>query len=213
MNKSKTRLLLPVVGGILLIAAGVIFLLDNLGIIRLNWEVLIGPLFAVGGLAFLLVFILNPKEWWALIPGFVLVGLGVIIFMGQNMTTAADRWGGFIFLGFLGLAFLLIYATHRSQWWAVIPGGVLMTLAGVTVLPEESVWIGVVFFLGMALTFGLVYILPKPEGRMRWALYPAGILLAIGVLVLLGATNVMDFVLPLVLLIGGGFFIYRALRK
>lgn len=213
MKRSRTKILVPVVGGILLIAAGVIFLLNNFEIIDLNWEMLMGPLFAIGGLVFILVFIFNPKEWWSLIPGFVLMGIGLIIFMGQIMETAADDWSGVIFLGFLGLAFLIIYITHRNQWWAIIPGGVLLTLAGVTLIPDESTLTGVIFFLGLALTFGLLYLLPKPEGRLHWALYPAGILLAIGVLVLLGATDVMDFVLPLVLLILGGFFIIRALRK
>lgn len=213
MNRSRLKILLPIVGGILLIAAGVIFLLNNLEVIDLDWQMLMGPLFAVGGLIFLLVFILNPNEWWALIPGFALMGIGLIVFMGQGIDTAADRWSGMIFLGFLGLAFLIIYITHRNQWWAIIPGGVLLTLAGVTLIPDNSSLTGVIFFLGLALTFGLLYLLPKPEGRLRWALYPAGILLAVGVLVLLGATNVMDFVFPLVLLIVGGFFIVRALRK
>ena len=213
MKRSRTKILVPIVGGILLIAAGVVFLLNNLEIIDLDWEILMGPLFAIGGLVFILVFIFNPKEWWALIPGFVLMGIGLIIFMGQIMATAVDRWSGVIFLGFLGLAFLIIYITHRNQWWAIIPGGVLLTLSGVTLFPEGSALTGVIFFLGLALTFGLLYLLPKPEGRLRWALYPAGILLVIGILILLGATNVMDFVLPLVLLIVGGFFIVRALRK
>jgi len=213
MKRSKMKILFPVVGGILLIAAGVIFLLDNLAIVDLDWAMLMGPLFAVGGIVFILVFIFNPKEWWALIPGFVLMGIGLIIFMGQTLATTTDRWAVAIFLGFLALAFIIIYITHRNQWWAIIPGGVLLTLAGITLPPEESTYTGVIFFMGMAMTFGLLYLLPKPEGRLRWALFPAGILLTIGILVLLGATDVMDFVLPLVLLIVGGFFIVQALRK
>ena len=213
MKKSNTRILLPIVGGILLIAAGVIFLLNNLGMIEVNWEMYIGPLFALGGLVFLLVFILNTREWWALIPGFVLIAIGVIIFMDQNLAAGSELWSGAIFLGLLGLAFLLIYAFHQDSWWAIIPGGVLLTLAGVTLVPDDGVLAGAIFFLGMAATFGLVYILPKPAGRLTWALYPAGILLAIGVLVFLGAEDLMDFVWPVALLIAGGYIVYRALKK
>lgn len=213
MKKSKTNFLLSVVGGILLVAAGVIFLLDNLGLIMLDWETLIGPMFGIGGLVFLMVFILNTDDWWALIPGFILMGIGIIIFMDDNMQAVADRWSGAVFLGFLGLAFFLIYITHVNQWWAIIPGGVLLTLAGVTLVPGEGDVSGVIFFLGMALTFGLVYILPKPAGKLKWALYPAGILLLIGVLVGLGAANLMDYLLPLVLLFAGGYVIYRSMRK
>ena len=131
--------------------------------------------------------------------------------MGQQ--AYAEGLTGAIFLGLLGVAFLLVYAFHRDNWWAVIPGGVLLTLAGVTLIPGEGVLAGGLFFLGLAVTFGLVYILPKPSGRLTWALYPAGILFLIGVLVVLGASNLINYVWPLVLLIAGGFVIYRALRK
>lgn len=211
MKNSKTRILMPIVGGILLVAAGVIFLLNNLNIITLDWEMLIGPMFAVGGLIFLLVFIFNTDEWWALIPGFVLIGIGIIIFMGQNKL--ADLWTGAVFLAMIGLPFFLVYAFHPAHWWAIIPGGVMVTLAVVSLLPENGVLSGGIFFLGLALTFGLVYILPKPAGKLKWALYPAGILLFIGVLVTLGATNLINYVWPLALLGGGGYVIYRALKK
>lgn len=213
MKESEPKFLLSVVGGILLVATGVIFLLENLGLIMLDWEILIGPMFGIGGLVFLMVFLLNTDDWWALIPGFILMGIGIIVFMDENMQAAADRWSGAVFLGFLGLAFFLIYISHINQWWAIIPGGVLLTLAGVTLVPSEGDLSGVIFFFGLALTFGLVYILPKPSGRLKWALYPAGILLLIAVLVTLGAANLMDYILPLALLIAGGFVIYRSLRK
>ena len=99
MKKFRLSILLPIIGGILLIAAGVIFLLNNLGLIALDWEMLIGPLFAVGGLVFLIVFMMNTKDWWALIPGFVLVALGIIIFMNANLAGDVDRFSGAIFLG------------------------------------------------------------------------------------------------------------------
>ncbi len=213
MSKNKSRLLLPIIGGILLIAAGVIFLLNNLGMIALDWEMYLGPIFALGGLAFLVVFILNTDDWWALIPGFVLIAIGVIAFMDQNMVSVADRWGGAVFLGLLGVSFLLIYLFHMDNWWAIIPGGVLLTLAGVTLVPDGGVLSGGVFFIGMAITFGLVYVLPKPVGRLKWALYPAGILLLIGALIYLGAENLLNYVWPVVLLIAGGFIVYRALKK
>jgi hypothetical protein len=85
---------------------------------------------------------------------------------------------------------------HRKQWWALIPGGVLLTLAGVTLVSEPD-YAGGLFFLGLALTFGLIYFLPKPSGKSQWALYPAVFLLAVGVLVNLGEANVLNYVWPL----------------
>ena len=211
MKKSKSSILLPIIGGITLIAVGVIFLLENLGLIALDWEMLVGPIFGVGGLAFLLVFLLDREQWWALIPGCVLLGLGIIIFMSQ--AAIAESYAGAVFLGFIGLAFLLIYLFHRNHWWALIPGGVLLTLAGVTLVPEDLPLFGGIFFLGLALTFGLVYIAPKPEGKMPWALYPAGAMLLIGILATLDAANLIHYIWPLALLIGGGVVLYRAIRR
>jgi len=213
MKKSNTILLLPIVGGILLIAAGVIFLLNNLGVFQIRWEKLIGPLFALGGLVFLLVFIINTNDWWALIPGFVLIGIGTIIFMGQSFSPVLDRVGGTIFLAFLGLPFILIFITHPEHWWGLIPGGVLLTLAADNLVSIKSMWSGAIFFFGLAITFGLIYILPKPAGRLKWALYPAGILFVVGILELFDLANVMRYVLPLALLVGGGYVLYRALRR
>jgi hypothetical protein len=213
MKKVKAGLLISVVGGILLVAAGAILLLNNFGIITVNWEILIGPLFGIGGLIFLLVFIADRKNWWALIPGFVLIAIGIIVFMGQNLESQMERLSGAVFLGFLGLAFFLIYITHTHNWWAIIPGGVLLTLAGITLVPDDSLMMGGLFFIGLALTFGLVYILPKPDGKMKWALYPAGILLILGVVTALGAEDLLVYVWPVALVLAGGYIIYRSIRK
>lgn len=213
MKKSNTKMLLPIVGGVLLIAAGVVFLLNNLGVFQIRWEILIGPLFALGGLVFLLVFMINNSDWWALIPGFVLIGIGTIIFMGQNFSPTLDRVGGAVFLAFLGLPFLLIFITHPEHWWGLIPGGVLLTFAAVNLVSIKSMWSGAIFFFGLAITFGLIYILPKPAGKLKWALYPAGILFVVGILELFGIANVMRYVLPLALLVGGGYVLYRVLRR
>lgn len=196
-----------------MVAAGVIFLLDNLMLITLDWEMLIGPIFGIGGLAFLIVFILDRKNWWALIPGFALVGIGIMIFMEHSLESSGELWGGAVFLGLLGMAFLMIYLSDRSHWWTIIPGGVMLTLAVVTLFPKEGVLAGGIFFLGMAATFGLVWILPKPAGKLNWALYPASVLACIGILVILGVTNLIDFILPVALLAGGGYILYRATRK
>lgn len=211
MKASKSRTIFSVVFGLLLIFAGVVFLLDNLNVIAVNWQALIGPLFVVGGLIFLLVFILNTDDWWALIPAMALISLGLIIFMGQE--EFANEWTGAVFLGMLGLSFWLIYAFHPLHWWAVIPGGVLFTLAAVSMLAEGGDLSGGVFFLGIALTFGLMYLLPNPLGKLTWALYPAGILFLIGALVLLGTTSLIGFVWPVALLVAGGAVLIHALRK
>lgn len=213
MKKSNRRFLMSFVGGVLLIAAGVVFLLSNLEMITISWEMVIGPLMAGGGLIFLLVFITDTDEWWALIPGFILIGVGTNIFMGESMGGVGSPISGAVFLGFVGLPFMAIYLSNHRHWWALIPGGVILTLAGVSLVTDNMALEGGLFFFGLALTFGLVYIAPKPSGKLKWALYPAGILLLLGIFVTLGATNLLGLIGPLALLGIGGYVIYRALRK
>ncbi len=105
MEKSKTRLLIPIIGGILLIAVGVLLLLDTLGVFQFAWGMLIGPLIGLGGLVFLAVFILFKKEWWAVIPGFILIAVGLTIFMDQQVQDFSGRWGSLHFHEYLRAGF------------------------------------------------------------------------------------------------------------
>lgn len=212
MRTSKSGFWLSVIGGVLMVVVGVIFLLGNLGIISPNWDIIIGPLFGIGGLVLLLIFVMNTDNWWVLFPGFILIAIAIIVFMDETVGVSADQWSGAVFLGLLSLAFFIIYLVHREHWWAIIPGGVLLTLAGVTVLPDNNYTAGL-FFLGLALTFGLIYLLPKPGEKSKWALYPAAILLFIGGLVTLSEAKILGYVWPAVLLIAGGVIIFRTLKK
>jgi hypothetical protein len=78
---------------------------------------------------------------------------------------------------------------------------------------DEGTASGGLFFLGLAATFLVVYFLPTPEGRMQWALWPAGILGLIGMVVLAGAGGVASYIFPLFLVGVGGFMIFRAMRR
>jgi len=211
--KKFSSLILPIVGGLLLVALGVLLFLNNLDVIDLDWSLLIGPIIALGGLVFLFVYIFDRKNWWALIPALTLLGLGATILLDAlNIPFAETISGAILFLA-IGLSFWLIYINNSSNWWAIIPGGVLWSLAAVTLMPEGT-WISRgIFFLGLGLTFLLVYLLPKPEGRMKWALYPAVALFLVGLLASIGASNLIKFIWPVVLLAGGVVLLYFAIRK
>jgi hypothetical protein len=211
--KKFSSLVLPIVGGLLLVALGALLFLNNLDVIDLDWSLLIGPIIALGGLVFLFVFIFDRKNWWALIPAFTLLGLGAIILLGNLHVPFAETISGAILFFAIGLSFWLIYINNSSNWWAIIPGGVLWSLAAVTIMPEGTWFSRGIFFLGLGLTFLLVYLLPKPEGRMKWALYPAVALFLVGLLATIGASNWIKFIWPVALLIGGAVLLYFAIRK
>ena len=144
----------------------------------------------------------------------MLVGLG-ILFLLQNLGVVTTGWDLIMALLFAlgGVLFVTVFLGNRDHWWAVIPGGVLLTLALVASLADiaggEAV--GGFFFLGLAATFGVVYLLPTPEGRMKWAIIPAAILGAMGVLITLAASPFLNYLWPVALVSIGLFLIYRSL--
>ena len=199
--------------GGLLVLAGILFLVQNLGLFRVGdlfWVVLL----ALAGVFFLSLFLQNRANWWPLIPGLTLISVGVIVLINWISPDHGERWSGSIILGGIGLSFALIYLIARQNWWAIIPAGVLITLALIAGLEEFFPALGTagLFFLGLGLTFALVAMLPNPQGDMRWAWIPGGILLLIGSIFLVAGENLLVYVWPVILILAGGLFIVRALR-
>ena len=209
------RLESRVLWGLLLIAGGVLFLLDSMGIIAVGavvWPFLLGA----ASLAFLVVFLTAPQtNWWAAIPGFVLLGLTGTVLFEELAPAAAEVWGGSLFLGGISLAFWAVYLVDIENWWAVIPAGVLLTLALIAGLPEDiqGIETGGMLFLGIGLTFALLALLPTPEGRMAWPIIPALVLLVVGALVTAAAAELINYVWPAMLIIGGLYLLYRAVSS
>jgi hypothetical protein len=72
---------------------------------------------------------------------------------------------------------------------------------------------GSLFFLGLAATFFLVYLLSQPGSKMSWALYPAGVLAVLGVVIAFASSSLARFLGPLALLVAGGYLVYRAMAR
>jgi hypothetical protein len=204
---------LRILWGGLLICAGGLFLLQELNLIPNAWDIVWGVLFGVAGCMFLFAFFTNRTQWWPLIPGLGLISLGLLIVLDEFLPGA--DWLGAIFLGGIGLSFWLIYAINRENWWAVIPGGVLLTLAivaGVDPFVEGDTG-GGIFMLGLGLTFGLLGLLPTSQGRMKWPFIPAVVLLIFGIFLISPFLPLLNYLWPLALIAFGVYFILRNLRS
>lgn len=203
-----------VLWGTLLILAGVVFLLQNI----LGFPfggVFWGLLFGVAGFVFLAVYLGNKQQWWAVIPGFSLLGIGFTILVSSLFSRLGDIIGGTVILGGIALGFLVVYLSERNNWWALIPAGVLFTLAIVAGLDQfiSGGAVGGVFFLGMGLTFVLIALLPTTQGQMKWAWIPAGVLMFMGLVVIAATERVFAYVWPVALIAAGIFFVFRALSR
>ena len=141
--------------------------------------------------------------------------VGVIIFLEQTFPALPDDFGGMIVVGGIGLVFLIIFLINTENWWALIPAGSLFSIALAIGLSQllTGLEIGGVFLIGLGLTFGVVAFVPTPQGRMRWALIPAGILIVVGFLVLVAASNLISYLWPLGLIALGALILYGVIRS
>jgi hypothetical protein len=181
--------------GVLLVIVGLLALLSNFGMFR-NFGGLTGAL-VLGGLG---VFALNQyytrlKQLWLLTAGFVLLGAGAACITGSL--------GGAYFLALTGLGFLMAFREDERRWWALLPAGLFFTLGAVAASGVVFPWLngGVLFFAGLAVTFGAVHLLPNVN--KGWAVFPALGSAALAVIVL-GTTG--GWVMP-VLFIAAGLYL------
>ena len=200
--------ILRVLWGLLLVAAGVLFLLNSIGTISIGdyqWAIIL----VIGGLAFLSVFLADREHWWALFPSFGLLIGGTILFLESAFPQLSGDFGGAITMGGIGLAFLLIFLVNLKNWWALIPSGVLFSLAAMFVLGFQS---GGVFLIGLGLTFGVLGFVPTEHGRMRWAFIPAVVLILVGIFITLASYNLFALLWPLGLIAAGVLIIYFVIK-
>lgn len=263
------------IGAFFLIGAGVIFLLQNLGLLAILSSLLWAGLFLGGGALFLLAFAVDRSQWWPLIPGSALVGLGLTILLGATLVAgrlsggefagaalfvsvaagfagvyAYDRrqnWWALIpaaatgllalvilssaigsgelgaavlFFG-LGLVFAALYFVEidgrRHNWWTLIPAGALFSLAAVIILSSigEASLAGGALFLGLGLTFGMLYLMRGPQRPLDWAWIPAVALLGFGVFIVAvsGDTLYARLFWPLSMIVAGLVLFAANLRK
>jgi hypothetical protein len=205
MKKFDLRILW---GGLLILVGG-LFFMQELDLVPNVWGFIWSLLFGIAGCVFLYAFWLDRTHWWPLIPGLGLLSLGVLLAIDEFLPGVS--WTGAIFLGGIGVSFWLIYLTNREQWWAVIPGGVLLTLslvAGLDPILSGDAG-GGIFMLGLGFTFCLVGLIPTPQGKMRWAFIPAVVLLLIGTFLISSLLPLWNVIWPVALIILGVYFILR----
>jgi hypothetical protein len=204
--------------GILLICGGIFFLLQNMGWFGGFGDLLWTGLFGIGGLFFVYLFLSHRAEqWWAAIPGFTLLGLAAVTFLDNFGPAFVQPLTGSVFLGSIGLGFVMVYLANPRMWWAIIPGGVMLTLAVVAGL-DELHWLGIdsggIFFLGLGLTFLVLGLLSQhSHERLTWAFIPATVLIVMGILIGTNWIVFMNTLWPLALIGVGGYWLWRSMAS
>lgn len=122
-------------GGFLLVIAGLFMLLNQFVEIKLGGGIFFGAL----GLFFILWGATN-RTAGLLIPGGILSGLSVGVFLVEDASIVAEYYEGGVFLLSLAAGFVLITVlawlfTREKHWWALIVAGILSLVgAGVIII-------------------------------------------------------------------------------
>jgi len=204
----------PVLWGSLLVIAGVLFLIQEIFKIQLG-SIFWGILLILAGLFFVLIYTNNRLNWWALIPGITLIGVGLSTMVDVILPGVGNALGGMLVLGGIGAGFTGVYLSDRRQWWAIIPAGVMFTLAVISVLDNllSGLGTGGLMFFGLGMTFAALALLPGEQGRMRWAWIPAIVLVIAGLLVTAAAEQLLIYLGPAALILGGILIILRTVTS
>ncbi len=201
MVKQKHR----VFWSIMLILFGIVFLLQNFRVLHGVGDLMWAGLFATAGVIGFSYALKNKSQWWAVIPGAVFLAIAATITTDTlNILRFTD---GGLFMLILSFAFWTIFITQKPQWWAAIPAGVFTSI-GLMVMVEQYTRFDVapLLFIGMGLTFGLLWLI-RAEAPTQWAVWPALGLLAFGVF--LPAISHLDSLWPLILIGVGSWMLLK----
>lgn len=133
-------------GGLFLIGLGLLFLAAQF--IQAQWMgLLILPLLSAG----FLLWGLFARNSGLLVPGGILggIGLGTYLTSGPFVEAGEQTQGGVFMLSFAAgwaLIVLISFAINRTQWWPLIPGGIMAVIGGA--LLAGGAWMQVLEWLG-----------------------------------------------------------------
>ncbi len=207
-------------GGALLLLGGVVILLFNLGVFdqwRPALEYGVAGTAAIAGLGFLAYYIYDRAQWWPVLPGLTLLGAGATIYLGAREAVHSETLASLLFLA-LAIAFAIVYGSDRRNWWAIIPGGILLVIGLIVLLSQRLPFelLGALLFAGIGLVFFLVYLLGPAKREVWWALIPSAALVLAGLVtysLTAGRGQWFGQLWPLIPIAGGLFLLGRELAK
>jgi uncharacterized membrane protein HdeD (DUF308 family) len=89
-------------------------------------------------LPFLVAFLLNRTNWGLLIPAYVLFVIGVMVPLIELGVLADFIIPAYILLA-IAIPFFVVYLRNSSNWWALIPAGILTVIATSFLIAEAAV--------------------------------------------------------------------------
>jgi hypothetical protein len=199
-----------------LIPAGVMFFLSLIVVLSTSvdseW---IGSLFLFAvAFSFFVVYLNNRTRQWALLVAYIMFVLSpapIMSSFGGNV----DEYFGSLFLFAVGFPFFVVYFRSKKNWWAIIPAGVMTTLAVIAGAAIAG-WIqdgndggfaNSFLMGGLAATFAVVWL----RHAKNWAKVVTFVLAALAVASVFFA-SFTDIFWPVALILVGAYMLFTAMR-
>jgi hypothetical protein len=98
-------------------------------------------------LPFLAVYYRDRAQWWALIPAYVLLAVALMIGLTEWGLLEDELVASYV-LFVIAIPFFVVYVRNRSQWWWLIPGGILAIVGLAFLIAEGAIeYIGALVLL------------------------------------------------------------------
>jgi hypothetical protein len=118
-------------------------------------------------LPFLVAYLRDREQWWALVPAYVLLAVGVMVgLIGQRVLSELLIPAYVMFA--IAVPFFVVYVRDSTHWWALIPGGI-MTIIGLSFLVAEGLF---QYVAAVALLFAGSWIVVRQFARREPAASP-----------------------------------------
>jgi TM2 domain-containing membrane protein YozV len=156
---------------------------------------------------FVVVYLRDRKQWWALIPAYVMVVIAFIILFSETGGLPDYLVGTFVLVS-IGLPFLVVYLLDRTRWWALIPAYAMFSISVIIPLSElgvDEMLIPAYVMFAIAVPFLFVYLRDRTNW---WALIPGGIMTLIGAIMLL-SVQLVEYLLPIAIILAGVWILGR----
>jgi hypothetical protein len=139
----------PLIPAYVLTAIGVLVALLELNVLR---DPFVAPfVLAVIALPFLVTFLRDRSQWWALIPTYVLLAVGLMVLLTEGGLMDDDLVPPYVLFA-IAIPFFVVFARNTKNWWALIPAGIL-TIIGISFLIAEAAaeYIGAIVLVAVGL--------------------------------------------------------------
>ena len=149
----------PIVPGLILIVLGFLFLLSNFGAFDFDWGVLWTWLVILIGVIFWLGFLLDREKYGLIMPGTILLTLGIVFNISARYYWAdmEDLWPFFILAPAFG--FYAMYFLGRREAGLLVPAGIL-TVIGLIFLMQSYTALRYIWPLAMIAAGVLILVRP-----------------------------------------------------